>query len=139
MLSYATATACTLYAGQLSITHIRQEGAGSLLLRSAIAAALVFVFFKVVPHMPVSVPEVHLILGSSLFLTLGVAPTAVGLAAGLAVQGLFFEPQDLPQYGMSVTTLLVALFAKQAVAKALRGLPGLGDTVLVTPRLLRAA
>lgn len=116
-LSYATAAACTLYAGRLSLTLIRQEGAVSLLLRSVIAAALVFVFFEVFPHVPVGVSEVHLILGSSLFLILGAAPTAVGLAAGLAVQGLLFEPQDLPQYGMNVTTLLAALFAMQAVAK----------------------
>lgn len=117
VLSYATATACTLYAGRLSLTHIRQEGVASLLLRSVIAAALVFVFFEVFPHAPVGVSEVHLILGSSLFLILGAAPTAIGLAAGLAVQGLLFEPTDLPQYGMNITTLLAALFAMQAVAK----------------------
>ncbi|EWS56341.1 energy-coupling factor ABC transporter permease [Methylibium sp. T29] len=117
VLSYATATACALYAGRLSLAHIRQEGAVSLLLRSVIAATLVFVFFEVFPHVPVGVSEVHLILGSSLFLLLGAAPTAVGLTVGLAVQGLFFEPQDLPQYGMNVTTLLAALFVMQAVAK----------------------
>lgn len=117
VLSYATATACTLHAGRLSLTLIRQEGAASLLLRSVIAAAPVFVFFEVSPHAPVGVSEVHLILGSSLFLILGAAPAAIGLAAGLAVQGLFFEPQDLLRYGMNVTTLLAALFAMQAVAK----------------------
>ncbi len=117
LLSYATATACTLYAGRLSLVHIRDEGALSLLLRSVIAAALVFVFFEVFPHQPVGVSEVHLILGSSLFLVLGAAPTAIGLAVGLAIQGLVFEPQDLPQYGMNMTTLLAALFAMQALAK----------------------
>ena len=215
VLCYATDTACTLDAGRLCLTHIRQERAVSLLLRSAIAAALVFVVFEVFPHMPVDVTEVHLIFGSSLLLILGAAPAAIGLAAGLAVQSLFFEPQDLLQYGMNVTTLLAALFAMQAVAmrmlpanipyvdlgyshvlkmfvvfqggivawvafwtifgrglgavnrqgvgsfglacmtvvlleplidlavlvgaKALRGLPGLRGTVLVTPRLHRAA
>lgn len=117
LLSYATASACALYAVKLSLDHIREEGAGSLLLRSVLAAMLVFVFFEVFPHAPVGVSEVHLILGSSLFLILGAAPTAIGLAAGLALQSLFFEPKDLPQYGMNVTTLLAALFAMQAVAK----------------------
>ncbi|CAN5437045.1 energy-coupling factor ABC transporter permease [soil metagenome] len=117
MLSYATAGACALYAAKLSIAHARQEGALSLLVRSLIATALVFVFFEVFPHVPVGVSEVHLILGSSLFLTLGAAPTALGLAIGLGLQGLFFEPQDLAQYGMNVTTLLAALFAMQAVAR----------------------
>ena len=30
---------------------------------------------------------------------------------GCSIQGLFFAPFDLPQYGMNVTTLLVPLFA----------------------------
>jgi hypothetical protein len=117
VLSYVTASACAFYAAKLSFDHVRQEGALSLLLRSVIAAVLVFVFFEVFPHVPVGVSEVHLILGSSLFLILGAAPAAIGLAAGLALQSLFFEPQDLAQYGMNVTTLLAALFAMQAVAK----------------------
>ena len=33
------------------------------------------------------------------------------LALGLLVQGAFLEPQDIPQFGMNVTTLLVPLFA----------------------------
>ena len=117
VLSYATASVCALYAAKLSVDHVRQEGMASLLLRGAIATALVWVFFEVFPHVPVGVSEVHLILGSSLFLILGAAPTAIGLAAGLALQGLFFEPQDVPQYGMNTTTLLAALFAMQAVAR----------------------
>jgi ABC-type Co2+ transport system permease subunit len=119
VLSYVTASACVYYAAKLSLEHVRQEGGISLMLRSVLAALLVFVFFEVFPHAPVGVSEVHLILGSSLFLILGAAPTAIGLAAGLAVQGLFFEPQDLAQYGMNVTTLLAALFAMQGVAKRL--------------------
>ena len=117
VLSYATATACALYAGKLCVEHIRRENTVTLLLRSVIAAALVFVFFEVFPHAPIGVSEVHLILGSSLFLVLGAAPTAIGLAAGLALQGVFFEPQDMPQYGMNMTTLLAALFAMQAAAR----------------------
>ena len=117
LLSYATASACALCAAKSALDHVRREGAGSLALRGVIATLLVFVFFEVFPHAPVGVSEVHLILGSSLFLILGAAPTAIGLAAGLALQGLFFEPQDLPQYGMNVTTLLAALFAMQAVAR----------------------
>jgi len=117
VLSFVTASACALYAAKLSFDHIRQEGVVSLVLRSVLAALLVFVFFEVFPHAPVGVSEVHLILGSSLFLILGGAPTAIGLAAGLALQSLIFEPGDLPQYGMNVTTLLAALFALQSVAK----------------------
>jgi ABC-type Co2+ transport system permease subunit len=78
--------------------------------------ALVFSFFEVLPHFPVGVSEVHFIFGSTLFLLFGAAPAAFGLALGLLLQGLFFVPTDLPQYGMNVTTLLVPLFAINALA-----------------------
>jgi ABC-type Co2+ transport system permease subunit len=68
------------------------------------------------PHFAVGVSEVHFILGSTLFLLLGAAPAAIGLALGLLIQGVFFAQIDLPQYGMNITTLLVPLFAIQAIA-----------------------
>ena len=59
----------------------------------------------------------HLILGSTLFLVFGAGPAAIGLALGLLIQGLFFAPFDLPQYGMNVTTLLVPLYGVSLLAK----------------------
>lgn len=117
ILSYATGTAALGYAARLAWVTAQKEGALSVLLRAALASALVFGFFEVLPHHPVGVSEVHLILGTTLLLVLGVGPAAIGLAAGLAVQSLFFAPTDLPQYGMNVTTLLLPLFATAAVAK----------------------
>jgi len=116
-LSYATATAALGYMTKLAWDMVRQEGIAALLARSVITALLVFAFFEVLPTHPVGVSEVHLILGSTLLLVFGAAPAAIGLAAGLAVQSLFFAPDDLPQYGMNVTTLLVPLFAIQALAR----------------------
>jgi ABC-type Co2+ transport system permease subunit len=117
LLSYATATAALAYTAKLAWTMARHSGPQALLLRSALAAVLVFVFFEVFPHHPVGVSEVHLILGTTLLLVFGAAPAAMGLACGLLVQSLFFAPQDLPQYGMNVTTLLVPLFATAALAR----------------------
>src|SRR5437588_12296525 len=111
VLSYATAAAAGAVALRSVVRSIGEKGPISLLLRSAIATVCVFIFFEVMPHFPVGVSEVHLILGSTLFLILGAAPSAVGLAIGLLVQGLFFSPVDLPHYGMNVTTLLVPVFA----------------------------
>ncbi len=116
-LSYATGAAALGYSARLALDMLRKEGAGALLLRSLIATALVFASFEILPHHPVGVSEVHLILGTTLLLMLGAAPAAIGLAAGLLVQSLFFAPQDLPQYGMNVTTLLVPLFATAALAR----------------------
>jgi Cobalt uptake substrate-specific transmembrane region len=116
-LGYATAAA----AGGAALYHIiadaREQGIASLALRSVIATVGVFIFFEVLPHFPVGVSEVHFILGSSLFLILGAGPAAVGLALGLLIQGMFFAPFDLPQYGMNLTTLLVPLFALHELAK----------------------
>jgi ABC-type Co2+ transport system permease subunit len=116
-LSYATATAAVAYAGKLAFDAVKKEGAIALLLRTLLCTALVFSFFELLPHHPVGVSEVHLILGTTLMLIFGVAPASIGLAGGLLVQGLFFAPFDLPQYGMNVTTLLVPLFATAALAR----------------------
>ena len=117
LLSYGTGTAAGLYALKLAYTSARDRGALSLLTRSGLATAAVFGFFELLPHYPVGVSEVHFILGSTLFLILGAAPAAIGLAFGLLIQGLFFSPFDLPQYGINLTTLLVPLFAVQALAQ----------------------
>jgi ABC-type Co2+ transport system permease subunit len=87
-----------------------------MVVKTLITTMLVFCFFEVLPHHPIGVSEVHLILGSTLFLIFGVAPAAFGLAFGLLIQGLFFAQFDLPQYGMNVTTILVPLFAMSYIA-----------------------
>ena len=116
LLSYATATGALAFTARSALQFGRDTGLAPLALRSAATTALVFSFFQLLPHAPVGISEVHLILGSTLFLVFGAAPAAIGLALGLLLQGLFFEPQDLPQYGMNVTTLLVPLFALQVLA-----------------------
>lgn len=117
VLSYATATVAAGYTVKASVDAVREHGLAALAVRSLIAAALVFFSFEVLYHHPVGVSEVHLILGTTLFLLFGVAPAAIGLAAGLLVQGLFFEPADIPQYGMNVTTLLAPLFVMAEIAR----------------------
>ncbi|MGE2835963.1 energy-coupling factor ABC transporter permease [Mycobacterium sp. SMC-4] len=116
VLSYATAGGAGAYALTMAWKHLKERGAASMLLGTSVTTALVLVFFEILPHFPVGVSEVHLILGSTLFLLFGVAPTAFGLALGLLLQGMFLAPFDLPQYGMNLTTLLVPLFALQYVA-----------------------
>jgi ABC-type Co2+ transport system permease subunit len=116
-LSYVTAIGAGGYALKAAAASIGTRGAASLVARSAATTALVFAFFEVLPHYPVGVSEVHLILGSTLFLIFGLAPAAIGLTLGLLLQGLFFAPFDLPQYGMNVTTLLVPLFALSVLSR----------------------
>jgi ABC-type Co2+ transport system permease subunit len=116
VLSYATATVAAGCALKLAAETMREQGIASLALRTFTTTVLVFSFFELLPHFRVGVSEVHFILGSTLFLLFGAAPAAFGLALGLLLQGLMFEPADLPQYGMNVTTLLVPLFAIRSLA-----------------------
>jgi hypothetical protein len=115
--SYGTAAASLGYTAKLVMNSVKKDGLVSLAARSAMATVLVFCYFEVLPHYPIGVSEVHLIMGSTLFLILGLAPAAIGLAAGLLIQGLFFAPFDLPQYGINVTTLLAPLFAMSLLAQ----------------------
>jgi hypothetical protein len=116
LFSYGTAAAAATYSVKLIADTLREKGVFSLAARAMISTVSVFIFFQVLPHFSVGVSEVHFILGSTLFLLLGAAPAAMGLALGLLIQGMFFSPIDLPQYGMNMTTLLVPLFAIQAIA-----------------------
>jgi ABC-type Co2+ transport system permease subunit len=117
VLGYVTATGAIGYSAKLALDTVKRDGVAPLAARALIAAVLVFSFFEILPHFPVGVSEVHFILGSTLFLLLGAGPAALGLALGLLVQGLFFAPADLPQYGMNVTSILVPLLLVDALAR----------------------
>lgn len=118
-LGYATAALVAGMALKSCGVALREHGGGplSLLLRGGLATLLVFCFFEVLWHYPVGVSEVHLILGSTLYLLFGLAPTAIGLASGLLIQGLFCAPTDLPPYAINLTTLLAPLFVMHSLAR----------------------
>lgn len=116
LLSYGTAATAFAIVAKQVVTAIKKDGLLSLSLKSFIATLLVFSFFEVFPHYAVGVSEVHLILGSTLFLLFGFASTGIALSAGLLLQGVLFAQFDLPQYGMNVTTLLLPLYAMSLIA-----------------------
>ena len=118
ILSYATAAGAAGLVVKMACDTVKKDGGVlSLVIRSVMTIVLVFCFFEIMPHYPVGVSEVHFILGSTLYLIFGAGPAAIGLVFGLLMQGLFFAPFDLPQYGMNVTTLIVPLFAMSMLAK----------------------
>lgn len=116
-LSYGTGAAAGTYGLKLAWEGLKTRGLTSLVARGAMATVAAFTFFQILPHFPVGVSEVHFILGSTLFLLLGAAPAAFGLAMALLLQGLIIAPFDLPQYGANLTTLLVPLFALSALSR----------------------
>lgn len=118
LLSYATAVGAAGLTAKMAVDTVKNDGGVlALAVRSVISTILVFGFFEILPHQAVGVSEVHLILGTTLYLMFGAGAAAIGLAMGLLVQGVFFAPFDLPQYGMNVTTLIVPLFAMGEIAK----------------------
>jgi len=117
ILGYGTA-AIVIGAGlKLAYDNIKENGPLSFALKAALSTMFVFIFFEVFPHYPVGVSEVHLILGTTLLMVFGVAPAMVGLALGLLIQGVFFAPFDLPQYGINVTTLLASMLILYTAAR----------------------
>ena len=120
--AYATAAGAAGYTAKLALSDLAKTNIGSFAIRTVLATIGTFFFFEVLPHFPVGISEVHFILGTTLFLLLGAAPAALGLALGLLVQGMFFAPTDLPMFFVNVTTLLVPLFAITALAQ--RVIPG---------------
>ena len=99
-LSYATGVGAIGLAGKMALDTIRETGRGigqiggasALAARTVIATALVFCFFQVLPHHPVGVSEVHLILGSTLFLIFGAGPASLGLALGFSSRACSSHP-----------------------------------------------
>ncbi len=117
LLSVGTASVACALTGKAIIDALRSDGVSALITRTLMTTFLVFLSFEVLWHHPVGVSEVHLIMGSTLLLLFGAAPTALGLTLGLFIQGIFFAPTDLPQFGMNLTSLLLPLFAMSLVAR----------------------
>jgi len=117
LLSYGTATAVLGATAKVAFDNMKENGVVSLVLKTILATMIVFSCFEVLPHYPIGVSEVHLILGTTIFLVFGIAPAALGLALGLLIQGLFFAQFDLPQYGINVTTLLASMFMLNLAVK----------------------
>ena len=99
----------------------------ALWLRTALATAF-FTLFMQALHLKVGPSELHFVGALPIYLSLGYLPTLFGFAAGLLLQGLLFEPQDLVHLGVNALSLMVPLMVLHAtpVRRTLaRGLPGL--------------
>lgn len=80
----------------------------ALWLRTALAA----LFFSVLMqsfHLQAGPSELHLIGAMPMYLMLGYLPTLFGFTAGLLLQGLLFEPQDLVHLAVNALSLIVPL------------------------------
>ncbi len=117
VLAYGTAAGAAGYSAKLVMGDLARSNIASFAARTVLATVGVFAFFEILPHFPAGISEVHFILGTTLFLLLGAAPAALGLALGLLIQGAFLSPTDLPMFFVNLTTVLVPLFAVDALAR----------------------
>lgn len=103
-LAYAALGATALLAAHLPA--LLQQPA--LWLRTALAA----LFFSVLMqlwHLPVGPSELHLVGAMPIYLLFGFIPTLFGFGAGLLLQALLFEPQDLAHLAVNLLSLGVPL------------------------------
>ncbi|WP_374588842.1 energy-coupling factor ABC transporter permease, partial [Ideonella dechloratans] len=84
-----------------------------LWLRTLLATVF-FTLFMQMFHLQVGPSELHFVGAMPIYLTLGYLPTLFGFAAGLLLQGLVFEPQDLLHLGVNALSLMVPLMVLHA-------------------------
>ncbi|MCW5658167.1 MAG: energy-coupling factor ABC transporter permease [Burkholderiaceae bacterium] len=85
----------------------------ALLLRTLLAA----VFFTLCMQsffVKVGPSELHFVGAMPMYLALGPVPTLLGFALGLVLQGLLFEPADLPHLAVNTLSLALPLLAVHA-------------------------
>jgi len=82
----------------------------------ALIAAVFFSVFMQSFHAPVGPSELHFIGAISIYMTLGFVPTIFGFAAGLVLQGLVFDPTDIPHLAVNSLSLILPLIATHKLA-----------------------
>ncbi len=84
-----------------------------------VKASLAAVFFSIFMqsfHMSVGPSELHFVGAMAIYLTLGFIPTLFGFAIGLLLQGIIFEPMDLPHLAVNSLSLIVPLITVHLTA-----------------------
>ncbi|MCG8426398.1 MAG: energy-coupling factor ABC transporter permease [Chromatiales bacterium] len=79
------------------------------LIGRSLVAALFFSVFMQSFHMSVGPSDLHFVGAMGMYLTLGFIPTLMGFASGLLLQGLLFEPGDLPHLAVNSLSLILPL------------------------------
>ncbi len=83
-----------------------------------IKAGLAAVFFSIFMqsfHMSVGPSELHFVGAMAIYLTLGFTPTLFGFTVGLLLQGVIFDPHDLPHLAVNSLSLILPLITAHMV------------------------
>jgi len=102
------------------------------LIRIAIAA-LFFSLFMQSFSAAIGPSELHFVGAMVIYLTLGFIPTLFGFAVGLLLQGVLFDPMDLPHLAVNSLSLIIPLISVHyTLGRALRS-----GTVLTIQQLVK--
>ena len=85
-------------------------------MAKTLLGAVFFSIFMQSFHVSVGPSELHFIGAMAMYLTLGFIPTLFGFSFGLLLQGMFFEPTDLPHLAVNSLSLMVPLITVHCVA-----------------------
>lgn len=80
------------------------------IVRTLLAALCLSLFMQSFST-PVGPSELHFVGAMAMYLTLGFLPTLIGFAIGLLLQGLLFDPLDLPHLAINSLSLMLPLIA----------------------------
>ncbi|MFG6447301.1 energy-coupling factor ABC transporter permease [Roseateles sp. BYS180W] len=83
---------------------------GTAAPRTLLAAVFFSVFMQAF-HMPAGPSELHFLGAMPIYIAFGYLPTLLGLPLGLLLQGLLFDPQDLPHLAVNALSLMLPLMA----------------------------
>lgn len=107
-VSAAKVMGANVAAASVLAFYMRKLANPSEVIKAALAAVFFSVFMQGF-HVSVGPSELHFIGAMSIYLTLGFLPTMFGLGAGLTMQGLMFEPADLPHLAVNSLSLILPL------------------------------
>jgi len=80
-------------------------------IAQSLGAAVLFSVFMSLFFLPVGPSELHLLGAIPIYLLFGFAPTMIGFALGLLLQGTFLMPTDLVHLSVNSLSLMVPLMA----------------------------
>ena len=100
-----------LMAGGVLLNYARELVRRPADLIRTTLAALFFSIFMQSFSVSVGPSELHFVGAMVMYLSLGFIPTLFGFAAGLLLQGILFDPQDLMHLTINSLSLIVPLIA----------------------------
>jgi ABC-type Co2+ transport system permease subunit len=111
IIAQAKILAANIGAAGLLLTYAKDLIKNPADIVRMLVAAVFFSLFMQGFFVKVGPSELHFVGAMVIYLTLGFVPTLIGFAVGLLLQGVLFDPLDLPHLAVNSLSLIVPLIA----------------------------